>query len=105
MTMQRMFLEGISRRVTDIFVSKSRRPRLDQAGQQIAAGNHLSWPASVALPIERAAWYKRGRRLFDTKMSVTRREMPSKNILCIVIDRLHVGFVGAYGNTWISTPH
>src|SRR6266404_2566550 len=28
-----------------------------------------------------------------------------RNIVCLVIDRLHSGFVGAYGNTWISTPH
>jgi hypothetical protein len=28
-----------------------------------------------------------------------------KNIVCLVIDRLHSGFIGAYGNTWIATPH
>jgi membrane-anchored protein YejM (alkaline phosphatase superfamily) len=28
-----------------------------------------------------------------------------RNIICIVIDRLHSGFLGGYGNTWISTPH
>jgi arylsulfatase A-like enzyme len=28
----------------------------------------------------------------------------AKNIVCLVVDRLHSGFVGAYGNTWISTP-
>ncbi len=28
-----------------------------------------------------------------------------KNVLCLVIDRLHAGFIGAYGNTWITTPH
>ena len=28
-----------------------------------------------------------------------------RNIVCLVIDRLHSGFIGAYGNTWISTPH
>jgi arylsulfatase A-like enzyme len=27
-----------------------------------------------------------------------------KNIVCLVVDRLHSGFIGAYGNTWISTP-
>jgi len=26
------------------------------------------------------------------------------NTLCLVIDRLHVGHVGAYGNSWIETP-
>ena len=29
---------------------------------------------------------------------------PPKNIVCLVVDRLHSGFIGAYGNTWISTP-
>jgi arylsulfatase A-like enzyme len=29
----------------------------------------------------------------------------SRNIICLVIDRLHAGFLGAYGNTWIATPH
>ncbi|HEV3417109.1 MAG TPA: sulfatase-like hydrolase/transferase [Pirellulales bacterium] len=28
----------------------------------------------------------------------------AKNIICLVVDRLHAGFIGAYGNTWISTP-
>jgi hypothetical protein len=27
-----------------------------------------------------------------------------KNIVCLVVDRLHSGFLGAYGNSWISTP-
>ncbi|HEV2970403.1 MAG TPA: sulfatase-like hydrolase/transferase [Pirellulales bacterium] len=27
----------------------------------------------------------------------------ARNIVCLVVDRLHSGFVGAYGNTWIST--
>ena len=27
------------------------------------------------------------------------------NVVCLVIDRLHAGYVGAYGNTWIATPH
>lgn len=26
------------------------------------------------------------------------------NIICLVVDRLHVGYLGCYGNTWISTP-
>jgi arylsulfatase A-like enzyme len=26
------------------------------------------------------------------------------NAICLVIDRLHCGFLGAYGNTWIETP-
>ena len=26
------------------------------------------------------------------------------NAVCLVIDRLHAGYVGAYGNTWIETP-
>jgi hypothetical protein len=26
------------------------------------------------------------------------------NTLCLVIDRLHAGYLGAYGNTWIQTP-
>jgi arylsulfatase A-like enzyme len=26
------------------------------------------------------------------------------NAICLVIDRLHAGFLGAYGNTWIETP-
>ncbi len=26
------------------------------------------------------------------------------NAICLVIDRLHAGYVGAYGNSWISTP-
>jgi arylsulfatase A-like enzyme len=30
--------------------------------------------------------------------------MQRPNVICVVIDRLHAGFLGAYGNTWISTP-
>ena len=26
------------------------------------------------------------------------------NAICLVIDRLHLGYLGAYGNTWIETP-
>jgi len=26
------------------------------------------------------------------------------NAICLVVDRLHAGYVGAYGNTWIETP-
>ncbi len=29
--------------------------------------------------------------------------MPSKNVICVVVDRLHAGMVGAYGNSWIRT--
>jgi len=28
----------------------------------------------------------------------------TRNIICLVIDRLHAGMLGAYGNTWIRTP-
>ncbi|HKD36373.1 MAG TPA: sulfatase-like hydrolase/transferase, partial [Pirellulales bacterium] len=32
--------------------------------------------------------------------------MPNQNnVICLVVDRLHSGFLGAYGNTWIHTPH
>ncbi len=27
-----------------------------------------------------------------------------RNAICLVVDRLHSGFLGAYGNTWIATP-
>jgi len=30
--------------------------------------------------------------------------MSQCNIVCLAIDRLHVGYLGAYGNTWIRTP-
>ncbi len=30
--------------------------------------------------------------------------MTRPNIICLAIDRLHVGYLGAYGNTWVSTP-
>ena len=26
------------------------------------------------------------------------------NVICLVVDRLHVGYLGAYGNSWIETP-
>ncbi len=26
------------------------------------------------------------------------------NIICLAVDRLHAGYLGAYGNTWINTP-
>ncbi|MBI3838931.1 MAG: sulfatase-like hydrolase/transferase, partial [Planctomycetia bacterium] len=29
--------------------------------------------------------------------------MPAKNLICVVVDRLHSGMVGAYGNSWIHT--
>lgn len=33
--------------------------------------------------------------------------MPSspRNAICLVIDGLHAGYLGPYGNTWLSTPH
>jgi arylsulfatase A-like enzyme len=31
------------------------------------------------------------------------RSVPSRNIICVVVDRLHAGMVGAYGNSWIRT--
>ncbi len=30
--------------------------------------------------------------------------MQRPNVICLAIERLHVGYVGAYGNTWASTP-
>jgi len=30
--------------------------------------------------------------------------MSLPNVVCLAIDRLHVGYLGAYGNTWIRTP-
>ncbi len=30
--------------------------------------------------------------------------MPSKNVVCVVVDRLHAGMLGAYGNAWMRTP-
>lgn len=27
-----------------------------------------------------------------------------RNVICLVVDRLHAGMVGAYGNSWINTP-
>src|SRR5579863_1836178 len=27
------------------------------------------------------------------------------NIIVLVVDRLHAGFLGCYGNAWIATPH
>jgi len=31
--------------------------------------------------------------------------VPPKNLICMVIDRLHAGMLGAYGNSWIGTEH
>ncbi len=28
-----------------------------------------------------------------------------KNVVCLVVDRLHSGYLGAYGNSWIATPN
>ncbi len=30
--------------------------------------------------------------------------MAIENVICLVIDRLHAAYIGAYGNTWIETP-
>src|SRR5215471_2126271 len=30
--------------------------------------------------------------------------MQRLNVICLVVDRLHAGYLGAYGNTWINTP-
>src|SRR4051812_21780331 len=37
------------------------------------------------------------------RLSLKSRSMPAKNVICIVVDRLHAGMVGAYGNGWIRT--
>ncbi len=29
--------------------------------------------------------------------------MPTQNVICIVVDRLHAGMIGAYGNSWLRT--
>ena len=29
--------------------------------------------------------------------------MPPKNLICVVVDRLHAGMLGAYGNSWIHS--
>jgi arylsulfatase A-like enzyme len=29
--------------------------------------------------------------------------VPTKNLICIVVDRLHAGMIGSYGNSWIHT--
>lgn len=41
-----------------------------------------------------------------TSDNSTRRlvESVAMNIVCIVVDRLHWGYLGCYGNTWIVTP-
>jgi arylsulfatase A-like enzyme len=31
--------------------------------------------------------------------------VPPKNLICVVVDRLHAGLLGAYGNSWIHTAH
>jgi hypothetical protein len=30
--------------------------------------------------------------------------MQRPNVICLAIDRLHVGYIGTYGNTWVNTP-
>jgi arylsulfatase A-like enzyme len=37
------------------------------------------------------------------RLSPISSSMPTKNVICIVVDRLHAGMVGAYGNGWIRT--
>ncbi len=32
------------------------------------------------------------------------RYNPTMNAICLVIDRLHAGYLGSYGNAWIETP-
>ncbi|MBI2826729.1 MAG: sulfatase-like hydrolase/transferase [Planctomycetia bacterium] len=27
------------------------------------------------------------------------------NVICLLVDRLHVGYLGCYGNSWVETPH
>ena len=31
--------------------------------------------------------------------------MSKKSAICLVVDRLHAGMIGSYGNAWIRTPH
>jgi arylsulfatase A-like enzyme len=31
-------------------------------------------------------------------------EFAIRRVICIAIDRLHAGYLGAYGNTWVETP-
>ncbi|MBR6480102.1 MAG: hypothetical protein IKT12_00235, partial [Thermoguttaceae bacterium] len=31
-------------------------------------------------------------------------ETAGPNIICFLTDRLHLGYLGAYGNGWIGTP-
>ncbi len=43
--------------------------------------------------------------LDDETLGVRRAAKLSRmNIVCIVLDRLHWGYLGCYGNTWIATP-
>lgn len=30
---------------------------------------------------------------------------PPPNAICLVVDGLHLGYLGPYGNTWLGTPH
>jgi len=30
--------------------------------------------------------------------------VPGMNIICLIVDRLHAAYLGAYGNSWIRTP-
>ena len=39
----------------------------------------------------------------SSSVSRQRFAVPPKNLICIVVDRLHAGMVGAYGNSWIRT--
>ncbi len=31
--------------------------------------------------------------------------IPGSNVVCLMVDRVHVGYLGPYGNTWIQTPN
>ncbi|MGI5831853.1 MAG: sulfatase-like hydrolase/transferase [Thermoguttaceae bacterium] len=37
-------------------------------------------------------------------MSEEKRNEAKPNIICLMTDRLHLGYLGAYGNSWIGTP-
>jgi arylsulfatase A-like enzyme len=43
------------------------------------------------------------RRAFSCAFKQVVCYVPSRNLICIVVDRIHAGMVGAYGNSWIRT--
>lgn len=47
---------------------------------------------------------KNDRGLWGPAGHAANRYNRNMNAICLLIDRLHVGYVGAYGNTWIETP-